>query len=163
MKTRFLLSPKYKKFGWIIFIPFAILGTIAMFNDYEVGWLDATVPAFLNKNLTLFSNGESNAGVQLFALVDNNLTNEVLGIFTLIGCVLLTFSKEKEEDEFIARLRLESLLWAVFVNSILLFLALILFYDFNFFYVMVFNLYSVFILFSVHFHWSLLRIKKEME
>lgn len=37
---------------------------------------------------------------------------------------IIAFSKEKDEDERIAAIRLESLLWAVLINSILLILAI---------------------------------------
>lgn len=163
MKTRFLLPHKYMKWGWILFIPFSIFGIIALFAEFDFEFLDVTVPAFLNKEFTLFQSSDHESKFQLFTMVNNNITNEILGILILTGCVFLTFSKQKDEDEFISRKRLESLLWATFVNSILLFLALVLFYDFNFFNVMVFNLYSVFILFIAHFYLGMRKIKRELE
>lgn len=163
MKTRFLLPYKYKIWGWIIFVPFSILGIIGISGNLDFDFLDIEVPSLLHNGIGIFEDGSDSENFVLFKMVNNNLANEILGIMVLIGCVLLTFTKQKDEDEFIAKKRLESLLWATFVNSILLFLCLILFYDINFFNVMIFNLYSIFILFIVHFYLSMRKIKRELE
>ena len=55
-----------------------------------------------------------------FTIQTNNFTDELGGILLIIGLLLIAFSKEKDEDERISRVRLESLLWATLVNSILL-------------------------------------------
>lgn len=165
MNTRFLLPVRYNLWGWILFIPFSILGIVALFTEIELSFLDAKVPSMFHKEISLFSNSNSSTddGFQLFAMVENNLTNELLAILILLGCVFLTFSKQKDEDEFISQKRLESLLWATFVNAVLLLLSIVLFYDLNFFNVMVFNLYSLFILFIFHFNISMRNIKKGLE
>lgn len=161
MKTRFLLPAKYKLWGWLIFIPFSILGFYALFQNMELEVLDVKLPSLFQTEF-IFNKKTNPEGSSPFTMIDENLTNEVLGVMILLGCVLLTFSKEKDEDEFIARKRLESLLWATFVNSVLLFLCLILFYGFSFLNVMIFNLYSVFVLFIFHFNLGLRREKRNM-
>lgn len=161
MKTRFLLPAKYKLWGWLIFIPFSVLGLYALFQNLELEALDVKIPSLFQTEF-IFNKKTNQEGSSLFVMIEENLTNEVLGVMILLGCVLLTFSKEKDEDEFIARKRLESLLWATFVNSILLFLCLILFYSFSFLNVMIFNLYSVFVLFIFHFNLGLQREKRRM-
>jgi magnesium-transporting ATPase (P-type) len=159
MKTRFLLPAKYKLWGWLIFIPFSIFGLIALFQGIEFEFLSVELPFLFETDIVL-NNGSTDTKTRSFTMQKENLTNEILGIMILIGCVLLTFSKEKDEDEFIAMKRLNSLLWATFVNSILLFLCLILFYSFSFLNVMIFNLYSVFVLFIFHFNIGLAREKR---
>tara|TARA_R110002072_G_scaffold70522_27_gene170259 strand:+ start:226 stop:714 length:489 start_codon:yes stop_codon:yes gene_type:complete len=159
MKTRFLLPAKYKLWGWLIFIPFTIFGLIGLFQNIEFEFLSVELP-FLFETDFIFNNSSNDTNSGTFTMQEENLTNEILGVMILIGCVLLTFSKEKDEDEFIAMKRLNSLLWATFVNSILLFLCLILFYSFSFLNVMIFNLYSVFVLFIFHFNIGLAREKR---
>lgn len=161
MKTRFLLPAKYKLWGWLIFIPSSIFGLYALFQNLEFEALDVRVPSLFQTEFIFNKKTPAEEG-SLFVMIEENLTNEVFGVLILLGCVLLTFSKEKDEDEFIGRKRLESLLWATFVNSILLFLCLILFYSFSFLNVMIFNLYSVFVLFICHFNLGLLREKRRM-
>lgn len=158
MRTKFLLAAKYKLWGWLIFIPFSIMGVIALFQNFELQILDVEIPSFYQTDFIFDQKAPDKEGsIHMF---HDNLTNEILGVMILIGCVLLTFSKEKDEDEFIAQKRLESLLWATFVNSILLFLCLILFYSFSFLNVMIFNLYSVFVLFIIHFNIGLRKEKR---
>ena len=160
MKTRFLLPAKYKLWGWMIFIPFSIMGLFALLQNFEVQALDVEIPSLFQTDF-IFDQKAKESG-STFHMISDNLTNEILGVMILLGCVLLTFSKEKDEDEFIAQKRLESLLWATFVNSILMFLCLILFYSFSFLNVMIFNLYSVFVLFIIHFNLGLRKGKRQV-
>lgn len=162
MKTRFLLPAKYKLWGWLIFVPFSIFGLYALIQNFEIEALDVRLPNLYQTDF-VFNNKTEAESENTFIMINDNLTNEILGVMILIGCVLLTFSKEKDEDEFIARKRLESLLWATFVNSVLLFLCLILFYSFSFLNVMIFNLYSVFVLFIIHFNLGLQREKRRQD
>jgi hypothetical protein len=70
---------------------------------------------------------------------------------------MVGFSKEKNEDEFIANLRLSSLLWAVLVNYGLLLLAFVFVYGFPFLNVMVYNMFTVLIIFIARFNYILHR------
>ncbi|MEO6730880.1 MAG: hypothetical protein ABIN01_06660 [Ferruginibacter sp.] len=77
----------------------------------------------------------------------------LVGIVFIIGGLLVGFSKEKKEDEFIANLRLSSLLWAVCVNYVLLFLAFVFVYGMGFFTVMAYNLFTVLLIFISRFNY----------
>jgi biotin transporter BioY len=94
--------------------------------------------------------------------IETNLTNTVLGVLFIIGAILVSFSKEKNEDEFIAIIRLKSLLWAVLVNYMLLIIAFLLVYELPFFTVMTFNMFTVLLLFIFRFHFLLYRSKSAM-
>jgi fatty acid desaturase len=74
--------------------------------------------------------------------------------------VLVGFSKEKEEDEFIRELRLSSLLWAVLISYALLLLAFLTIYGFAFFSVMVYNMFTVLVIFIIRFHYLLYKNAK---
>src|SRR4051812_22516825 len=128
MPNKLLLPNKYKFIGWFLLIPATIFGVILSFNDFEGFPLNANVLAIVD-----FSTKH------LFSFAEQNITNTLTGICFIAGALLVGFSKEKKEDEFIEKLRLSSLLWAVWVSYILLFLAFIFVYGGLFFNVMVYN------------------------
>lgn len=161
MQIKYLLPHQFKILGWILLIPFLLIGLYQVFYDYEPDWLSVKVPAFLIGE-PFFSDQSGHEG-QLIQMIDNNIANEICTIFILIGVLFLLLAREIDEDEFVMKLRLESILWAAIVNGVILLIATVLFYEFTFFYVMVFNLFLLFILFIIRFNWVLYKFRKEAE
>jgi len=83
-----------------------------------------------------------------------------VGIVLIISGLMVAFSKEKDEDEFISSIRLSSLVWATYWNYAILLVALILVYDLTFYWVMLFNMFTILVLFIVKFNWSIWRSRK---
>lgn len=152
MTTKLLLPNRYKTIGWFILVPATIFGLILCYYDFGADWLSARVFAIATDGT--FSN------YKFFSLTNVNITNTVIGALFIIGAMLVSFSKEKQEDEFIAELRLSSLLWAVCVSYILLLLAFIFVYGSPFLNVMVYNMFTVLIIFIVRFNFILYRNAK---
>ena len=152
MKNSILISNKFKKAGWILLIPSVVLGVAVVLTDYEADWLNLKVFAVLYNQV--FEKTRS------FQWVETNITNTVIGVLFIVGAMLVSFSKEKNEDEFIANLRLTSLLWAVCVNYILLLLAFIFIYGTDFLSVMIYNMFTILIIFIVRFHFILYKNNK---
>jgi hypothetical protein len=152
MINKFLLPNKFKIIGWILFIPATVLGIILTITGFQIDWLNAKVFA-------IFSDGAIGKAHK-FGFMETNVTNTAVGVLFIIGAMLVGFSKEKKEDEFIANLRLSSLLWAVAVNYILLFLAFFFVYGTPFLTVMVYNMFTVLILFIARFNYILYRNSK---
>jgi hypothetical protein len=75
---------------------------------------------------------------------------------------MIAFSKEKVEDERINTLRLESLLWAVYINTILLILAIIFLYGEAFLQVMTYNICTPLILFIARFNSVMFKDKRKL-
>ncbi|MGC1241155.1 MAG: hypothetical protein WA874_06195 [Chryseosolibacter sp.] len=138
MKPRFLLPHSFKKFGWMLLIPSVIFGIIVQHFEYEI-------PGFA---LAVGSGGVLVSGTPL----KNNLTNELAGVLILVSGFVVAFSKEKLEDEYVSKVRLESLQWSVYLNYGLLLLALLFVFDEAFFYVMIYNLYTILVFFIVRFN-----------
>jgi|TARA_B110000495_G_C23001414_1_gene591050 hypothetical protein len=152
MKVKYLFPNKYKKIGLFILIPLAIIGLLTLILDYEPDFLTLNVPAiFINE---LFGDN------YLFGIIKNNILNEILGILIIISSLLVAFSKEKSEDEFISKIRLESLVWAVYVNYAVLLISLLLIYNLSFLWVMVFNMFTVLLFFIIRFNWQIFKLKK---
>lgn len=152
MQRSLLLPNRYKKLGWILFIPMLILAIFIFATGYEAPWLHGKVFAISSG----FFN-EKKSGYSM--IIDVELLNTILGVLFIAGALLVGFSKEKNEDEFIATIRLNSLLWAVLVNYSLLIVAFVLIYDLPFFTVMTFNMFTVLLLFIFRFHYLLYRSK----
>ena len=152
MSNRLLLSNRYKKIGWFILIPATILGIILIVTQFEGLSFEAKTFAIINDEII--------GGRKFFTFIDTNISNTVIGILFIVGGLLVGFSKEKTEDEFIANLRQSSLLWAVFVNYILLLAAFTFIYGTAFFNVMVYNMFTVLIIFIARFNYMLYRNSK---
>ena len=163
MDTKFLLPNSYKRLGWLLFFPALILAVAVFFSGYEPDWLDVKVPSLFHDELLLFSEEDEAKSFSIFKWSENNIANEIIGVLLLVSCMLLVFARERDEDEMIMKLRLESLLWAALVNGLLVLFCLFFTYDFTFYFVMVFNLYWLFLLFIVRFHWVLSRFRKQAE
>jgi hypothetical protein len=145
--TSLLLPHQFKKPGWFILIPAALAGILISIMDFDAQLLKGTVFAFVNDPLL----GED----RFFSFIKTDLTNTVVGSLFIIGGLLVGFSREKKEDEYIAKLRLTSLLWAVWVSYILLLLAFLFIYGAIFFSVMVYNMFTVLIIFIIRFNFLL--------
>jgi hypothetical protein len=152
MKLNFLFPNKYKKIGWLILIPSAIIGLSTLIYEYEPSFLDFNVPAIFVDEL--FS-----VNKKTFRMVTNNILNEILGVLIIISTFLVAFSKEKSEDEYISKIRFESLAWAVYFNYAILILTFLFIYDFAFLWVMVFNMFTVLLFFIVRFNWQISKLK----
>jgi hypothetical protein len=143
MKTKFLLPNRCKSIGWVIFLPAFVLMIFNLHYGFTFKILDYEASGV--KKIS-FDNGF------LFTIQFNNFTDEVGGFLLIIGLLMIAFSKEKNEDERILKLRLESLLWAVLVNSVFLILSIIFFYDGLFLKIMAYNICTPLILFILRFN-----------
>ncbi len=138
MKTVFLFPHRFKTMGWIVLVPSLILGLSTMlFSSFELDALDWKVPW----------NGNDS----------DNFTNELLMILVLVSAMVVGFSKTKEEDEYVQKIRLDSLVWSIYLNYTVLFLGIIGVYEFEFFNVLVINMYTPLLIFIVRFHYYYLK------
>jgi len=154
MSNRLLLSNKYKFIGWCLLIPATIFGVILSLRSFEAFPLKAKVFAIFSNNFL--------EKAQVFSFAEENITSTIVGICFIVGALLVGFSKEKKEDEFIEKLRLSSLLWAVWVSYILLLLAFLFVYGTAFLNVMLYNMFTVLIIFIVRFNYNLYKNSKSV-
>ena len=141
----YLFSNSVKPFAWII-LSLGILGgiIISVFN------LEPEI--FDIKVLSIYSSDDifsKNHG--FFKLIEQNILDDICGILIILGGILVGFSKEKVEDEFIMQLRLSALALAVYINYGVLLLAFLLVHGFDFFTVMVYNMFTLLLIFILIF------------
>lgn len=136
MKTDYLLSPSCKKVGLWLGIPFVLGGLYLLSNG---SWMDT----FL-----------SQIGMR-------DCFDELVVIGLAVSLLLASFSREKDEDECIAHLRMQAWTMAVVSNYLILIVVTLCIYGMPYLNFMAVNMFTVLILFLVFFHWKLWRFRKE--
>ena len=154
MKLNYLFPHGYKKIGLMILIPSMIVGLIVVIYELEPEVFDLNVPAiFVND---FFGDNE------FMGMTNNNILNEICGVLLIISLILVAFSKEKQEDELINKIRLDSLVWATYLNYGILLFAMIFVYEISFLWVMIFNMFTILLFFIIRFNWQVMKLNKEL-
>lgn len=154
MKTNYLFPNQFKNIGWFLFVPGLILGIIYLIFESDFNLFDINV--FAIAKVSFF--GE----VTYFSIFGNNVLDELAAVLIIVGALFITLSREKIEDEFISKIRLESLVWATYVNYFILILSIIFIYDLLFLWVLVLNIFTLLIFFIIRFNWKLYKSKKQV-
>ena len=157
MRTNYLIPNKFKPLGWILFIVGIISGLFLFGTDYETEILKVKVLAVYGGD-SIFSNEEG-----FFKIIENSILDELIALAIIIGGLIIGFSREKIEDEYIYKLRKDSLVWALLFNYLILSLAIIFIYDFTFFDVLVFNMFTPLIFFIIRFNFLKLKTRSYEE
>ncbi len=141
-----LLPNRFKVLGWLftaVFLPLLIFWLAAP-EAAELSWLTYG-------SLTKIAE----EGSLIFNLKYNNFTDEVIFSGLLLGLSLLAFSRRAIEDEGTLHLRLEAMLWSVWVNSILSLIFVLMTYSALFLYALMINLFSVLFFFIFRFEYTI--------
>ncbi|NNC49098.1 MAG: hypothetical protein HKO01_01000 [Flaviramulus sp.] len=157
MKTNYLLPNTYKPFGWILLIIGICLGLFLFISDYETDVLTINVLSIYNDDAIF---GQDTG---FFKVIENSIIDELAAISIIIGGLMVGFSKEKIEDEFIYKLRKDSLVWSIIANYIILIFAIIFIYGFSFFDVLVFNMFTPLLFFIIRFNFLKLKSGSDEE
>lgn len=153
MKTQFLFPNKYKKIGWMIFIPSFIVGILLYSLSFDFD------DHFKIKVLAIFQDGFlTKSG--FFKIIENGVLDEIILTLIIIGGILVGFSKVKAEDELIAKIRYESLVWATYFNFGIMLLATLSLYGFIYGDVLIANIFSLLFFFIIRFHYMLYKLQK---
>ena len=142
LTNRYLLPPYFKVIGWFFSVTSAL-----------------TLSTYLLR------------GRVLEILNRDSITATNTAAFLMLGLVYIAFSKEKMEDEYIAKVRGDSLIWAVIANTTVMGLILFLSAWIKWFpyvtvfrgwfpYVLFSNFYTVLILYLIKFNLALSHLKK---
>ena len=153
MKSRFLFPHRFKVYGWVITIPSIILGILVIFKDLNLNVFDLTLPYQFKFPNSFYQ--EKISGTFTNQTSTFNFTDEIATVGTIAGLILIAFSKLKVEDEYVSKIRLESLQWAIYINYGLLVAATILVHELAFFNVMIFNMFTPLLFFVIRFHFIL--------
>lgn len=132
MNSKLLLPNKYKRIGLILLIPSFILFAFSQFADRNWKWLN------------------TGRGKEFWEFL-MDLQVELIGV-AIAGLLIIAFAREKQEDEYINSVRLESLQWAVLINYLFLIAATFTVEGLNFIDIMGYNMLTVLVIFIIRFH-----------
>lgn len=140
MKKDFLFPHSCKKWGWILTVPFAALGILLMIDPV---------------NINVF-------GIRIFSLYDimGGYFDELVTVMLIVGLVLVGFSREREEDEYVTLMRGRALTWAVLVNYAIVIVETLLIYDLAYLTAVFIGIFLTLILFIVKFRISMYKFRK---
>ena len=100
-------------------------------------------------------------GLDLYRIIGGYFSTIVIVGF-IAGMLMLGFSREKDEDEYIGKLRTSALVWAVIVNYGILIVMTLFVYDFDYVNVIVVNMFSMLIFFIAKYYYSLYKLRKSV-
>lgn len=144
MMTNYLFPHSYKRIGWILFVPtavFLILWLAGVIKDIKI-----PLPKIFN----------------FYSWVGHStdLQTTILPIILIAALLFIGFSREEDEDEYVARIRMESLIWSLYVNYLLLAVAFLVVYGVEFLTVTWVGLFTLLIVFVFRFQWKLYQTRK---
>ncbi|MDO4758473.1 MAG: hypothetical protein Q4A18_04335 [Rikenellaceae bacterium] len=142
MQKDWLLPYGFKRVGWVLLaiaVPIAIWAAAIGFNYQQVALL------------------------RDLQLVENPLINNHIILWLWLGMLFVACSREKIEDEMIARIRLNALLVALYIQAVLIIVATFAFNSLDFLNIMIYNLVSYPMIFVIAYRAMLWRARKEAE
>jgi hypothetical protein len=153
MKTNFLFPNSFKKIGWILFIPSLIIGSLLLFIGFDFdNYLVVKTFAIVNDRLF-------NQSIYL-NFIENGILDEIITVIAIISGIFVGFSKTKNEDEYISKIRYESLIWATYFNFGLLIFTTFFIYGFPYFYILIANIFAMLLFFIIRFNYKIYQLNK---
>lgn len=153
MKNLKLFPNGCKKIGWFILIPSLLFGVSALlFTDF-FSFENLKIPVFYNSGF-FFGEAEEKG---FFKKIYIDLAINISGSLILIGGMLVGFSKEKVEDEYISSLRLKAVLWSLVVSYSIIFILFITIFGTLFLSMMIVAMYLPLLLYNFRFQYLLFK------
>lgn len=153
MTNNYLLPYRFKTIGlWMLF-PFLVLCLWLLC----LGELDCNLlkwPA-----LAIYTDGLDAA--TWFTVVTNDPINEFAMLGLLISLCFISLSKEKDEDEMTALVRMRSFVWSFWVTAAVLAFGIIFIFDIAFMLFSFAAVFFVFLLYIVKFNLTMRAIRRE--
>jgi hypothetical protein len=153
----YLFSNTFKKPSAWIFYSSAVLGTCQLFFYESISALTSG----LELNVPMFFSDHLLSAGQFW--VKNNLMDEIISLLLVISGIIHGFSKERVEDELIAKIRLESLAWSVQINFMFVIMETVFIFGIHFYEVMIIQLFLILLLFNLKQHIALNRFYKQAD
>lgn len=153
MKNHFLFPNSFKKIGWILFASSLLIQVITILFQIDLD-------NFLNvKVLALYQDaiGEKSG---FFSIIENSICDELLTIFLIVGGIFICFSKLKNEDEYISKIRYESLVWSTYLNYFFILFFTVFLYGISYLNVLFYNMFTLILFFIIRFHYKIYQLNK---
>lgn len=146
MKNALLFPYNARYWGWSFLLLSSISAILLVISENGPALLDVNMPALAAE--TIFSSQR-----QWFVMHKTNIADELTAVLFIIGGLLIGFAREKQEDEYTTHLRLQSLMWSVYIHYGLLILAWIFIYEFSFYWVLLTGIFMFLLIFILRLRW----------
>lgn len=155
MKTTFLLPNFLKPLGWILFVTSTLT-----FLYFTIS--GKSIDEYLSfKTFAIYQDGFFMVNKsKLLQIIENPMLDELLLVSFLLGALILGFSKTKNEDEMVAKIRYESLVWATIFNIVMIIITTLTIYGMVFLNFIYFFIVSSLFFFIIRFHYQLYLFQK---
>lgn len=143
MRKNYLFPTTFRKIGRCLFVPFAITSFICLFDGSNEDWLKVNALSVIP-----------------WGIIKNSLFDELSMIGLTVSLLFIAFSKEKDEDECIANIRSNSLIWATITAYSLLIVCTMLIYDMQYLNFVFIDLFMILFLFIIKYNIELYKFRR---
>ncbi len=149
MKTKLLLPSYFRTIGWIVFVPCFVLTLLSLIFS-ESDWFP---PLNFFESSHVFSRWTTCRNFNSNIFANDDFAGEILMTLTTLGFFCVAFSRLQIEDEWIGKVRLESLLWGFYLHTGFFIIATWGSYGLNFYIWLAWNMLVAPVTFLVRFNW----------
>ncbi len=148
----YLLPRRFRFAGYVLTVFGILLSYVRFSVDLKLKPLNLKVFAFYSAYFEK----------KYFTIIENNFTEEAAMLFLLTGLMFIAFAKEKTENQLIRDLRLKALILAIYLDFMMIFLAVIFIYGLAFVQFLVLNLFLMIFLYVIISKYYFIRYQKEI-
>ena len=152
MKQNYLLPHGFKRVGLIMLVPFLVACIWLLCGPCEGDWFIVDVPALFTLDIASTS--------EWFGMTATDPVNEICMLGLLVSLVFIALSKEKDEDEMTAVVRMQSFVWGFWCTAILMLVAILFVYDLAFMYFAFAYVFICFIMYICKFNYEMTLIRR---
>ena len=128
-----------------------------MFLINDGGW-----SLFSCKVFTIFREEPFGSKITFFNIVMNDgWEDEFFEVLLSVSLLFIGFSKEIDDDENINKIRFKALVWAMFVNTLLVILTTLFVYSIAYVYMMYVNSFLALLLYVIKYKYDLYQFRKK--
>ena len=151
MKKSYLLPVGFKKAGlWMVFpfLALCVLYLCDVMDGVNFTVFDVWMPALVGYS-------------GWFTIEDTNLIDEIAMLGLLVSLVFIGLSRERDEDEMTAHIRMQSFVWSAWATSAAIALGIFFVYGIEFVTFMLVAMYLYLMLYAIKFNLAMYRERKE--
>ena len=148
MKKSFLLPVGFKKVGLWMVAPFLVLCVLCLCGTMDNVVISATMPALADYS-------------GWFTMNETDLIDEIAMFGLLVSLVFIGLSRERDEDEMTAHIRMQSFVWSAWATSAVVAFGIFFVYDLEFVTFMFVAMYLYLALYAIKFNLAMYRERKE--
>lgn len=151
----YLLPYKFKRIGLYLFFPFlAVCIWLLFWGDWDCSILKW--PAFA---ISLDDFGKR----EWLSVITNDPVNEFAMLGLLTSLCFIALSKERDEDEMTAQIRMQAFVWSIWVTAAILAFGILFLYGFSFLYFSFAAIFLVFIIYIIKFNVMMSTIRRKIK